>query len=471
MCAPPMAPSRGATRSGYCSSALARAEWSTLERPETRALGGAAERSAIAGASGALRRSPYRARAGAYSLVACAVMKVSIWSNPSALGPSRLHPEPNEGRPRGTSDRCCSIRVVTQPQGFQPRLRDTLYLDTERARALLSQLTGGIVEEVIERRESQGSQRLGARVLGLEAGKDASTADSVEQSTTFVHALLSLFEEAAEESGLLTHVPLDDAASWLDGKVHTQLVAGQLVCVTAPTRILDAEHVGAEMLRALELINSVATLEELSNPTPLPPQTPPPPPSKHGKASKQQRIDPEDFKQAMISSRFEQTLGMSPEAALHVKGMFETILGSGVSVRIFPCGAENPELALAGRLTSADRFLRDEPETLFAKYGWDATDWTVIGQLATVPLRPEGAVEAAQTEGSEHHPASEPACEADEADGLNREQFEGLGIEMMNTLSEAGVVDAPRFPGLTITPIAIYRDVPVPSRTGADESV
>jgi hypothetical protein len=152
--------------------------------------------------------------------------------------------------------------------------------------------------------------------------------------------------------------------------------------------------------------------------------------------------------------------------------MFEKLLGRGISIRVFPCGTAHRELALDGRLASRSGYLRDEHDTLFAKYGWGASEWTVIAQLATVPVPPDPGSEqtvqdnpgsnAERARPDQADGADEPEADEDEASDEvpDRAEFENLGIDLMKTLAEAGVIGAPRFPGITMTPIAIYRAVP-----------
>jgi hypothetical protein len=47
-------------------------------------------------------------------------------------------------------------------------------------------------------------------------------------------------------------------------------------------------------------------------------------------------------------------------------------------------------------------------------------------------------------------------------EGMDRAAFEAMGTSLMDVLSESGIIDAPRFPAISVTPIAIYRDVPLP---------
>ena len=339
------------------------------------------------------------------------------------------------------------------------RLRDTLYMDSERVRALLAQVRGGVVDAVVERWGSNTEQRLGARVFGLEGGRNLLDEASTEQTTTLQDALLDVFEESAEATSLFSDAVLDDTGSWRSGGLHALLAPGELVRVTAPTQIIDAQHVAGEITRALELIHNFAFFQEAVDPTPMPALGPSPPPKARG-GQRRDRLEPDAFKQAVIAARVAGLLGdFSVEAAVAVAEIFQKILGKGIAVRVFPCGLEHRDLALVGHLAQRDGYLRDTPETLFAKYGWGASTWTVIAQLATVPVKIERASAAAE------EPDVTNTTEAPEG-GVDRAELENLGIGLMQTLADGGLIGAPRFPGITITPIAIYRTVAIRDPSG-----
>jgi hypothetical protein len=289
-----------------------------------------------------------------------------------------------------------------------PRLRDTLYLDVDRVRALLAQLRGGVVEEIVERRRSSGEKRLGARVLGLEAGGSVLDEGSIEETMLLQDALLDIFEEAAEESAFFSTADFDDPTIWRNGELHGQLAPGQLVKVTAPTQVLVPEHVSEEIGRAFEMIEAFAYYEEAQDPTPIPEQKPIPPQAKV--RNKQQQIDPDAFRQAAINIRTERLLGASIDSVIAMRLIFEKLLGQGISVRVFPCGEDSLDLTLSGHLSATGGSLRHNPEALFAKYGWGSSSWTSVSQIATVP--PPGVTDRDADNSTE--PADEEPDDADE---------------------------------------------------------
>lgn len=74
------------------------------------------------------------------------------------------------------------------------------------------------------------------------------------------------------------------------------------------------------------------------------------------------------------------------------------------------------------------------------------------------PTEPQDDDDSPSDDGSEAFGA---AAHDNSDETSNRAEFEAMGIDLMKTFAEAGFMGAPVFPGMTITPIAIYREVPL----------
>lgn len=46
---------------------------------------------------------------------------------------------------------------------------------------------------------------------------------------------------------------------------------------------------------------------------------------------------------------------------------------------------------------------------------------------------------------------------------FERADMERVAIDLMGTMGEAGLTDTPRFPGVTISALAVYREIPLPA--------
>jgi hypothetical protein len=114
-------------------------------------------------------------------------------------------------------------------------LRDFVYLDIDRVRSLLAQLSGGVVEQSVERLTKSQDARAGGSLFGLfDRGGGLFRERATEQTKTLQDALFILFEDAAAESGLFElATDLGDVANWEDRSVHEALRPGQLLRLSA----------------------------------------------------------------------------------------------------------------------------------------------------------------------------------------------------------------------------------------------
>ena len=338
-----------------------------------------------------------------------------------------------------------TARMPEEASQLRP-FREFLYVDVDRVRGLLAQIDGGVVDTIIERQSDRSSGVLGARIFGVQGSKERVEEGAVEWTRTLDDAMFSLLEEAAEQANLLRDVPeLKDISAWADGRVHEALAPGQLVRVEGATQIVDPPHVREELIRALGAVEAYARFEEATNPTPMPP-TP----------SGRTKPKPKDFEawhEAVIDQRILTVLGGVPlDAVGAAAAMLERLLGEAISLRTFPCGAARSEYVLSGSLADRPGYFRDERGALFAKFGWAPATWTVVAQIGTVPL-----AHAASDQG----PDDENANSEDIEPGRVRATMENSAVEIMGALAEAGLMDAPRYPGVTMSPIAVYRDIPI----------
>ena len=331
-------------------------------------------------------------------------------------------------------------------------VRECLYVEVDRVRGLIAQIDGGVVDQIIERQSDRRSNALGARLFGAQGSRERAAEDAVEWTRSIDDALFSLLEEAAEQADLLHELPmLRDPEAWRDGRIHETLKAGQLVKVDGPTQVVDPPHVREELFRALSAIEAYARLEEASNPTPMPP-TP-------SGRTKPKPKDIEAWHETVIDQRIQAALGVPLDAVAAAASMLERLLGESVSIRTFPCGESNRELVLSGSLIDRPGYFRDDRANLFAKFGWQPAPWTVVAQVATVPTDEEVAGPDAADTANDPDAAGEEDADVPQP-GHVRAVMERSAVEMMGVLAGAGLTDTPRYPGVTMSPLAVYRDVP-----------
>lgn len=317
-----------------------------------------------------------------------------------------------------------------------PKLRDFLYLDVDRVRSLLSQLERGVVEQVVERFKQSKEGRAGASLFQIfDLGGSLVREKASEQTKTLQDALFLLFEEAATDTGLF-HLSADlaDERAWADGSIHDSVSEGELVKLTAPTRILDSKHFHERVERFAEwprLIASFAAQDTLA--------------SIKSPKQRERKLD------ELAAASFGGSAGF--ELIRDIGRFAELFMGGQIVLRQFPCGEARPDFALVGTLLDRAGFLQEEREALFAKYGAATASWTVVSQVATVPKPDEDRTDELQL-----HDLVD-----DETDRISRTQFEDMAVQLMRLFETIGIAEGPIYPSIAVTPIAVFREVEIRS--------
>lgn len=321
--------------------------------------------------------------------------------------------------------------MVSMPSvdGSSLGLRDFLYLDTDRVRSLLAQIDGGVVEQVVENAKTGAGGRAGAKLFGmLDLGGTLVREKASEQTKTLQDALYLIFEEAANQAGLFSGLNFHDRALWED-TVHDQLRPSELMRCTAPARILDSKLVRERVDRFLSWLPLTTKFDD--------------DPGVDRGMTKKQR---ERVEQQRVTELLD---GNDPAQVRAIGEFFERFLGGQISMRQFPCGQEHPQLAFTGTLLDRPGYLQEEREALFSKYGSAASEWTLVGQVATVPSpEPPGEIAISVAD--------------DDDDRIDRTGFEELGASLMGLMERFGIAEGPHYPTIAVTPLAIFRELPRP---------
>jgi hypothetical protein len=115
---------------------------------------------------------------------------------------------------------------------------------------------------------------------------------------------------------------------------------------------------------------------------------------------------------------------------------------------MLPCGESSRELGFTGALLGRKEYIQEERENLFSRYGQAPTVWTTVFQIAAVPPKPDGAPEYA------------PEETLDAAGQISRANMEKSISGLLGHFEQLGLVEGPRWPSISITPLGIYRTVP-----------
>ena len=283
------------------------------------------------------------------------------------------------------------------PANAEPFLREFLYVDTDRVRSLLGQLYEGVPEQIKNTEARHRNWQLGLRGL---AGAEGGPSSGEEETRALSDLHFSMLEEVAEATGFLRDISdhARDARQWKRGKLHKTLSGGDLVRVTAPTRILDPRYI-------------TATLESQDS-----------------------------------------AFGQSPDPTsvdfAQVKSLVHALYGPGVVVRSFPAGLDEPECNFVGTLLDDPRYIERERATLFARHGVEAQEWTIVGQVARLTTQ-EPAPRLALSGMNE--------MMSGDGHSLNRGKFEEFLAQVMQYIEKTGLSEGPQHPAIALTPLAVYR--------------
>lgn len=305
---------------------------------------------------------------------------------------------------------------------------DFLYLDIERVKSLLSQLSEGVVERVIERSSTSAEGKAGAKIFAIaELGGGVIREKAIEQEKSLRDYLYTLFEEAATDAGLFnTAGDLGKTTAWT-GKKRDRLKGGQLLKITAPTRILDAQHLNDRLKAAVDLAAALAGVMITEDQAKM--------------KDKDRDIAFRAVAESMVGGK------QRVQQILSIGRLVDNFFGGQILLRQFPCGVANSRFNLVGILSKEVGLLQDDPAALYAKYGYGVTEWTVVSQVANVPR--------------------EAALSADEAfdvdfmrdQQIDRSKFEEFVDRFMGLIQQIGFSTAARFPEVSVQPLAVYHSV------------
>ena len=286
-------------------------------------------------------------------------------------------------------------------------VRDIIYLDWERVRTLAAQL------------ETSGNNAKGAAPAGL----SILTATESERNHRFyraegeTHSLHTTVFDALEAQ-LRAKGTITDVAAGFDYSTWTpeRFRDGQFVCVKGMVRLLDFPWL-ASVMETMPKMLKVTQRTELS-------------------ALKQKREQQQITQQEVedkVKEHQRQLKDLENWKMDELTEVVRELYGQSVRIKILPGGAERGEMFVGSCHPSG---FAETPAVLSQKYGCDVNaGWNVLGlanvsaETGTPPLPTGNAVE---------------------------DMFERLALAV-NRIHR--VASSPVFPGISFTPVAIYREV------------
>lgn len=296
--------------------------------------------------------------------------------------------------------------TVNLPGTDIPDLREYLFVDVPRVRMLVSQLRGGAPESTKSVESRSRHLRANLHLLDVGGGSQRGEEDTIALSDLYV----SMLEEDAEALGMLTD--LSDRASkrnfWLRGGLRRTLEPGVLLRVTAPTRLMDA----AGLIRIWRSFEAASGGDD-------------------------------DFEGVMA--------------------MVEALYGENLAVTVMPCGPREPDNAFLGVIGHGTDYVALDRTSLLSRIGPETPELTTIMQLSRVP-----------TERENTRPAQDLMADIVRrlqkgGNSIDRSVIDEFLFEMMRMTEDHGLQSAPKWPAMAMTPLAVYRHVPLaPALTEED---
>ncbi|MDI6412782.1 hypothetical protein QLX52_28670 [Streptomyces albus] len=283
------------------------------------------------------------------------------------------------------------------PDSDIPDIREYLYVDTPRVRSLLAQFAAGLPENRMSDRTKKWTASF-SQIVGL--GRERSTSDQETRSLADLH--VAMLEEDAESLGLLSDVSIisQKKKNWNRGKLHRILSPGNFIRVTALTQIIDPASFAATA-RAMDSLGD--------------------------------------------DSSFSEQVTLVTEALYRGQLVF----------RVLPCGTDETEYRYTGIVADPGNYLSDERSALNARFGAKAQEWTTLALVSRVPEQ-NTAPPLSRFESAVQGLAG--AFEGD-PDRLDRGALESLIQEAARALEDFGLSEAPNWPAISVTPLAVYRNL------------
>ncbi len=318
-------------------------------------------------------------------------------------------------------------------------LREFLYVDTEKVRSLLAQIgDGGISEEIKITERTQTKLSIGAKNI---ANRDRDSGFESSTTRSLADAVFPALEEAMEAAGYLVDISndLQRPDFWTD-HLQDDYPEGSFVRITAPARLFDSTYVTRIFAGLSHAANGFTAFQPNAQSQNDRPGKGRPNPQKP-KTVVGPRESPEDEIEDFPTFLFgeELTAVQLRGFARMTRGLFHT----GLHLILNP--AEQEGLSISVRLQEGRSFLESEADVLFARYGVNEQEWTVVGTIGS-----HSAPEVDESSGNPFDVRS---------DGLDRAALTAMINRLVGGVASFGFADLPQYPGFSIVPFAVYRPI------------
>ena len=298
-------------------------------------------------------------------------------------------------------------------------LKDFIYLDIDRVRSFTSQLFEGIPETSDSKngkeQDIKGKFKGGVPLLasgGVEGG--LLLRQEKTETKSLQHYIYVLFENKLNDLKKLKVLNEKfDEKDWFEGIVRKGLKESEFIKITANVKIFDYEYLDNAFKMVKGLPETVAELTSMSS-------------TKERRKQKKR----ETLKE-MGAQDWDSTINQ-------ISKIMDTMYKGIISLKIYPVGTDSAPYLL-GRLNK--NYLQYDRETLLFQYGTEPNqEWTIVGQISTIPDEKAIAVEKPQLK-----------------EGYNMLDMENMMEYILKLMVSTGLKFSVSYPSIGIIPLAIYR--------------
>ena len=298
-------------------------------------------------------------------------------------------------------------------------LKDFIYLDIDRVRSFTSQLFEGIPETSDSKngkeQDIKGKFKGGVPLLasgGVESG--LLLRQEKTETKSLQHYIYVLFEDRLNDLEKLSVLNEKfDEKDWFEGIVRKGLKESEFIKITANVKIFDYEYLDNAFKMVKGLPETVAELTSMSS-------------TKERRKQKKR----ETLKE-MGAQDWDSTINQ-------ISKIMDTMYKGIISLKIYPVGTDSAPYLL-GRLNK--NYLQYDRETLLFQYGTEPNqEWTIVGQISTIPDEKAIAVEKPQLK-----------------EGYNMLDMEDMMEYILKLMVTTGLKFSVSYPSIGIIPLAIYR--------------
>ncbi|WP_435849497.1 DUF6414 family protein [Streptomyces microflavus] len=325
-------------------------------------------------------------------------------------------------------------------------LREFLYVDTNKVRAMLAQLDGGVAEESRQTGRTEKRTTVGPRVA---AQHFQGSSDETYTNKSMGDALFPMLEESLETEGILHDISLEvsNLEQWSSGELKKSYPPGSLVRVTAMGSFFDARYVAASFAAFASVNAGLAGLGfSLDGTAPVPPKGKQgqgrPGGGKQSPAGKGAASSSPEQLEDVIPD-FPPMAGITPKMLRSFVQVSKGMFSPGLHINLTPA----EDVLISARLQEGRQYLDSEADILLARYGAENQELTLVGSVGSY--------------GSEE-------TELPDQDFMKKDKTVSRGAfaEVMNSqmrnLGRIGFIDLPQHPGFSLIPFAVYRSIPRP---------